>query len=174
MTSSNFHNPLFPQTGRLFSHSPLITIGAQAMSDNSAEIGPEATPAIEPTTVAKAASTSVSAPVHNDVEDMEMAESTPAAASVQDQSSAPIAPALELPAQQQQQQQQQSAQPASAPLSAPSPVLASTSARNSPHPTGPTQMPVHATLHGAPTRQYLNAHVTPHLLEAMKHLATTE
>ncbi|KAJ4287922.1 hypothetical protein N0V90_011937 [Kalmusia sp. IMI 367209] len=62
----------------------------------------------------------------------------------------------------------------SAPLSAPSPAPPSTSARNSPHPSGPVQAPVHATLHGAPTRRYLNEHVTPHLLEAMKHLATEE
>jgi COMPASS component SDC1 len=28
--------------------------------------------------------------------------------------------------------------------------------------------------HGSPTRVYLNQRVTPHLLEAMKHLATAE
>ncbi|KAJ4359352.1 hypothetical protein N0V95_002277 [Ascochyta clinopodiicola] len=28
--------------------------------------------------------------------------------------------------------------------------------------------------HGSPTRVYLNQHVTPHLLEAMKHLAMNE
>jgi COMPASS component SDC1 len=54
--------------------------------------------------------------------------------------------------------------------SAPTPTPASS--RNSPHP--PAQAPTQPIPHGSPTRVYLNQHVTPHLLEAMKHLATTE
>jgi COMPASS component SDC1 len=33
---------------------------------------------------------------------------------------------------------------------------------------------MHSVPHGSPTRVYLNQRVTPHLLEAMKHLATAE
>ncbi|CAN9397993.1 unnamed protein product [Alternaria alternata] len=54
---------------------------------------------------------------------------------------------------------------------APTPTPAASS-RNSPHPTA--QAPTQPIPHGSPTRVYLNQHVTPHLLEAMKHLATTE
>ncbi|KAI5376189.1 hypothetical protein CC77DRAFT_933078 [Alternaria alternata] len=53
----------------------------------------------------------------------------------------------------------------------PTPTPAASS-RNSPHPTA--QAPTQPIPHGSPTRVYLNQHVTPHLLEAMKHLATTE
>ncbi|KAF2682529.1 hypothetical protein K458DRAFT_405779 [Lentithecium fluviatile CBS 122367] len=57
------------------------------------------------------------------------------------------------------------------PVAAPTP----TPTRNSPHPSsGPQQAPTHANPHGSPTRVYLNQNVTPHLLEAMKHLATNE
>ncbi|KAL6711929.1 hypothetical protein ACN47E_002972 [Coniothyrium glycines] len=64
------------------------------------------------------------------------------------------------------------AQP-SAPSPAPTPVAQpSASSRNSPHPT--PQAPSQPIPHGSPTRVYLNQHVTPYLLEAMKHLATTE
>ncbi|KAK3208567.1 hypothetical protein GRF29_77g1151832 [Pseudopithomyces chartarum] len=177
--SSQPHNPLLPQTGRLFSHSPLIAIGARTMSDAPAQIGSEATEAMEPTTVATPAPAlapapaSESAPAPDGAEDIEMVGSTPTAAPAQNQSSTPVAPVSETPVQP-VQQQQQPAQIVSAPLSAPSPVPASTSARNSPHPSGPAQVPVHAMLHGAPARQYLNSHVTPHLLEGMKHLVTLE
>ncbi|CAN9343306.1 unnamed protein product [Alternaria alternata] len=63
--------------------------------------------------------------------------------------------------------------PPSAPSlpTAPTPTPAASS-RNSPHPTA--QAPTQPIPHGSPTRVYLNQHVTPHLLEAMKHLATTE
>ncbi|KAH6879201.1 hypothetical protein BKA58DRAFT_399168 [Alternaria rosae] len=54
---------------------------------------------------------------------------------------------------------------------APTPTPAASS-RNSPHPTA--QAPTQPIPHGSPTRVYLNQHVTPHLLEAMKHLATAE
>ncbi|CAO2656775.1 Nn.00g055780.m01.CDS01 [Neocucurbitaria sp. VM-36] len=63
------------------------------------------------------------------------------------------------------------APPATAPAPAPAPAV--TSSRNSPHPTQQAA-PTQPIPHGSPTRVYLNQHVTPHLLEAMKHLATTE
>lgn len=166
-------NPLFPQTKRLFSLSPLILIGARKMSEQ--QIPPQATEA-----------TAVPAPVPNgtSAEDVEMADPAPVAATApentpvegQAQSIVPEVPIAIAPEPQAQpiQQQQQPTQPASAPISAPSPAPVPTSTRNSPHPSGPTQMPVHAMLHGAPHRQYLNQHVTPHLLEAMKHLVTAE
>ena len=74
---------------------------------------------------------------------------------------------------------QQEAQPAPtpAPVSAPTPTpapAAPASSRNSPHPSAPQQAPTQPIPHGSPTRVYLNQHVTPHLLEAMKHLATNE
>ncbi|KAF1959294.1 hypothetical protein CC80DRAFT_490249 [Byssothecium circinans] len=49
-----------------------------------------------------------------------------------------------------------------------------TTTRNSPHPSAPSQAPTQPIPHGSPTRLYLNQHVTPHLLEAMKHLVTNE
>ncbi|EMD94259.1 hypothetical protein COCC4DRAFT_132123 [Bipolaris maydis ATCC 48331] len=52
------------------------------------------------------------------------------------------------------------------------PATAPASSRNSPHPTA--QAPTQPIPHGSPTRVYLNQHVTPYLLEAMKHLATQE
>ncbi|KAF1941619.1 hypothetical protein EJ02DRAFT_422906 [Clathrospora elynae] len=61
--------------------------------------------------------------------------------------------------------------PAQAPTPTPAPLTAASS-RNSPHPTA--QAPTQPIPHGSPTRVYLNQHVTPHLLEAMKHLATQE
>ncbi|KAJ4988045.1 compass complex subunit [Stagonosporopsis vannaccii] len=67
--------------------------------------------------------------------------------------------------------------PTPAPVSAPTPTpapAAPASSRNSPHPTGSQQAPTQPIPHGSPTRVYLNQHVTPHLLEAMKHLATNE
>lgn len=60
------------------------------------------------------------------------------------------------------------------PTPSPAPAPAHTSTRNSPHPTAPQSAPLHANPHGSPTRVYLNQNVTPHLLEAMKHLVTTE
>jgi len=41
-------------------------------------------------------------------------------------------------------------------------------------PPQPVAKPEKPVAHGGPTRQYLNQHVTPHLLEAMKHLAAYE
>ncbi|USP77207.1 uncharacterized protein yc1106_04481 [Curvularia clavata] len=68
---------------------------------------------------------------------------------------------------------------AAAPTPSSAPVLPTTtsattpaSSRNSPHP--PAQAPTAPIPHGSPTRIYLNQHVTPYLLEAMKHLATQE
>ncbi|RMZ66708.1 Dpy-30 motif [Pyrenophora seminiperda CCB06] len=60
----------------------------------------------------------------------------------------------------------------SAPTLPTAPTPTPASSRNSPHP--PAQAPTQPIPHGSPTRVYLNQHVTPHLLEAMKHLATTE
>ncbi|PVI08169.1 hypothetical protein DM02DRAFT_608247 [Periconia macrospinosa] len=56
----------------------------------------------------------------------------------------------------------------------PTPAAAPTPSRNSPHPSTSSQAPTQPYPHGSPTRVYLNQHVTPHLLEAMKHLAATE
>ncbi|KAF2132820.1 hypothetical protein P153DRAFT_393772 [Dothidotthia symphoricarpi CBS 119687] len=65
--------------------------------------------------------------------------------------------------------------PAPAPTpTIPAPTPAPVSSRNSPHPSAPQQAPTQPIPHGSPTRIYLNQRVTPHLLEAMKHLATTE
>ncbi|KAF2855471.1 hypothetical protein T440DRAFT_504127 [Plenodomus tracheiphilus IPT5] len=64
--------------------------------------------------------------------------------------------------------------PSPAPTQAPSSFPAPASSRNSPHPSAPAQAPTQPIPHGSPTRVYLNQNVTPHLLEAMKHLATTE
>ncbi|KAJ4372225.1 hypothetical protein N0V83_003999 [Neocucurbitaria cava] len=65
-----------------------------------------------------------------------------------------------------------------APVAPPQPPAAvSTSSRtHSPHPQQQQQAaaPTQPIPHGSPTRVYLNQHVTPHLLEAMKHLATAE
>lgn len=96
------------------------------------------------------------------------------------EAAAPAQEQTPLPTQQQQQQQQQAPQAPpslptqpSAPSPAPTPIPhATASSRNSPHPT--QQAPTQPIPHGSPTRVYLNQHVTPHLLEAMKHLATTE
>ncbi|KAF2035850.1 hypothetical protein EK21DRAFT_53370 [Setomelanomma holmii] len=61
------------------------------------------------------------------------------------------------------------------PTPAPVPQPLPASSRNSPHPSAPVQQaPTQPIPHGSPTRVYLNTKVTPHLLEAMKHLATTE
>lgn len=66
------------------------------------------------------------------------------------------------------------ATPAPQPVAPSAPALPATTAssRNSPHPTA--QAPTQPIPHGSPTRVYLNQNVTPHLLEAMKHLATNE
>ncbi|WPH02479.1 Hypothetical protein R9X50_00534300 [Acrodontium crateriforme] len=73
--------------------------------------------------------------------------------------------------------------PATAPehLSSIQPVAASTppaftsgSTRTGSMPPQPTARPDKPVAHGGPTRQYLNQHVTPHLLEGMKFLAAQE
>ncbi|KAF2253546.1 hypothetical protein BU26DRAFT_601653 [Trematosphaeria pertusa] len=64
--------------------------------------------------------------------------------------------------------------PQPAQISTPAPAAVQTPTRNSPHPSIPQQAPALPNPHGSPTRVYLNQHVTPHLLEALKHLATTE
>ena len=101
-----------------------------------------------------------------------------------DSTEAPVAATTEIPPQTttlpeahtESQPESQSA-PTAAPVSAPTPTpapAAPASSRNSPHPSGPQQAPTQPIPHGSPTRVYLNQHVTPHLLEAMKHLATNE
>ncbi|KAF1975342.1 hypothetical protein BU23DRAFT_552730 [Bimuria novae-zelandiae CBS 107.79] len=146
------------------------------------QTSPQAT---EPTTVAAPVLTTVLAPVPNGApqatEDVEMADSAPSTAATPGQLSTPTdgaaiasAPVPEPQAQQPQAQPvKQDQQPAAAPLSAPSPAPPA-STRNSPHPTGSVHATAPVTIHGAPTRQYLNKHVTPSLLEAMKRLATAE
>jgi len=64
------------------------------------------------------------------------------------------------------------------PQPTPTPI-AMAPARSSPHPGVTTQNatpapPSQPNPHGSPTRVYLNQNVTPHLLEAMKHLAVHE
>ncbi len=87
------------------------------------------------------------------------------------QPSLPPTPAAQAP-QPTQQQQPPSVQPTPpTPAAATAPATVSSS-RNSPHPV--PQAPTQPIPHGSPTRIYLNQHITPHLLEAMKHLATTE
>ncbi|KAG9204081.1 hypothetical protein G6514_001718 [Epicoccum nigrum] len=81
------------------------------------------------------------------------------------------------PAQQPEPQTESQPTPTPAPASAPTPspapaATAPASSRNSPHPQ--QQAPTQPIPHGSPTRVYLNQNVTPHLLEAMKHLATNE
>lgn len=41
-------------------------------------------------------------------------------------------------------------------------------------PPQPPARPEKPVAHGGPTRQYLNSHITPHLLEGMKYLAAYE
>ncbi|KAF1912451.1 hypothetical protein BDU57DRAFT_590253 [Ampelomyces quisqualis] len=106
--------------------------------------------------------------------DTEMADSVPEAAPPQD--------AIPEAAQEVKQEQPQTtaalqptvqtAPPTPAPVVQPPPPVSS---RNSPHPSAPAQQaPTQPIPHGSPTRVYLNQYITPHLLEAMKHLATTE
>ncbi|KAF1359553.1 hypothetical protein EJ07DRAFT_155982 [Lizonia empirigonia] len=119
-----------------------------------------------------------------DVADVTMADSTEG--SVNQESHSEIVPLPEAQPEVQPEVQpelqpevQAEVQPAPTPAhaSAPTPTTAPAapaSSRNSPHPSAPQQAPTQPIPHGSPTRVYLNQHVTPHLLEAMKHLATTE
>ncbi|KAF2118283.1 hypothetical protein BDV96DRAFT_381625 [Lophiotrema nucula] len=68
------------------------------------------------------------------------------------------------------------AAPPAAPTPTPQPAAVNTPTRNSPHPQAKeqSQAPTVPNMHGSPTRVYLNQNVTPHLLEAMKHLVTQE
>ncbi|KAL1594723.1 hypothetical protein SLS59_008773 [Nothophoma quercina] len=104
----------------------------------------------------------------NEAADVTMADSTEVPASTELQSQpTPLSEA----------QPESQPAPTPAPVSAPTPtpaLAASASSRNSPHPSAPQQAPTQPIPHGSPTRVYLNQHVTPHLLEAMKHLATNE
>ncbi|KAL1603790.1 hypothetical protein SLS60_005380 [Paraconiothyrium brasiliense] len=179
MSQPTPRNPFLFQPGHSLP-TPLVDLNDQNMADPAHEALPQTAAVTSPTTVAAPAL----APIPNGTpaEDVEMADSAPVPHSAVEQSAPTEIPAIaseSAPAPQSEpqaqpppvQQQQQPVQPA---LSAASPAPAPASSRNSPHPSGPAQIPVHATLHGAPTRQYLNQHVTPHLLEAMKHLVTEE
>ncbi|KAI1542055.1 Dpy-30 multi-domain protein [Pyrenophora tritici-repentis] len=106
------------------------------------------------------------APAEQPSTDVEMADSQPTTDSA--------APSLQPTVQTQPPTPSQAPPPAapSAPTLPTAPTPTPASSRNSPHP--PAQAPTQPIPHGSPTRVYLNQHVTPHLLEAMKHLATTE
>ncbi|KAF2627788.1 hypothetical protein BU25DRAFT_490960 [Macroventuria anomochaeta] len=128
--------------------------------DNMPEPTPEAAPQVagtEPTPITNGTTATEAA-------DVTMADSTEIPISTESQpQTAPLPEAQPAPTP--------------APVSAPTPTPAPTapaSSRNSPHPTAPQQAPTQPVPHGSPTRVYLNQHVTPHLLEAMKHLATNE
>ncbi|KAF3034729.1 hypothetical protein E8E11_002556 [Didymella keratinophila] len=135
-----------------------------------AEPTPDAAPQVigtEPTPITNGTTATETA-------DVTMADSTeaPVAATteVQPQTAA-------LPEAHTESQPESQSAPTPAPVSAPTPtpaLAAPASSRNSPHPSGPQQAPTQPIPHGSPTRVYLNQHVTPHLLEAMKHLATNE
>lgn len=63
-----------------------------------------------------------------------------------------------------------------APPAAQTPPVAppTTSSRTGSAPPPPPAKPEKAVAHGGPTRQYLNTHITPHLLEGMKAIAMQE
>ncbi|KAH6638070.1 hypothetical protein C7974DRAFT_153623 [Boeremia exigua] len=104
--------------------------------------------------------------------DVTMADSTDIPVSTEPESQTAPLPEVQ-PEAQPESQPAPTPTPVSAPTPTPAPA-APVSSRNSPHPSGPQQAPTHPIPHGSPTRVYLNQHVTPHLLEAMKHLATNE
>jgi len=54
------------------------------------------------------------------------------------------------------------------------PALSTANARPSSMPPQPAARPEKPVAHGGPTRQYINANITPHLLEGMKYLAVYE
>lgn len=56
----------------------------------------------------------------------------------------------------------------------PAPSTSAAATRPGSMPPQPSAKPDQPVAHGGPTRQYLNQNVTPHLLEAMKHLAANE
>lgn len=62
----------------------------------------------------------------------------------------------------------------SAEVATPPPASSASAARPGSMPPQPVATPAKPVAHGGPTRQYLNQNVTPHLLEAMKHLAAHE
>ncbi|EMD63280.1 hypothetical protein GGP41_005286 [Bipolaris sorokiniana] len=109
--------------------------------------------------------------------DVEMADSTSDQPPQAEPSPPSQAPPLQQPTTTQTQPltpSQTTTTPSAPAPSAPvaHPATAPASSRNSPHP--PAQAPTQPIPHGSPTRVYLNQHVTPYLLEAMKHLATQE
>ncbi|KAJ5026565.1 hypothetical protein J3E72DRAFT_418495 [Bipolaris maydis] len=111
--------------------------------------------------------------------DVEMADSTSDQPPQAEPSPPSQAPPLQQPTTTTQTQPPTPSQTTTTTPSAPAPsapaahpATAPASSRNSPHPTA--QAPTQPIPHGSPTRVYLNQHVTPYLLEAMKHLATQE
>jgi len=73
------------------------------------------------------------------------------------------------------QAQMQTEQPSIvAPIAAATPPVASGANRPGSMPPQPSARPEKPVAHGGPTRQYLNANITPHLLEGMKYLAVYE
>lgn len=64
-------------------------------------------------------------------------------------------------------------QPA-APAVATPPAASNATARPGSMPPQPAARPEKPVAHGGPTRQFLNANITPHLLEGMKYLAVYE
>ncbi|XPS70851.1 hypothetical protein M3J09_003052 [Ascochyta lentis] len=128
------------------------------MSEPTPDAAPQITEA-EPTPITNGTSTT-------EAVDVTMADST----------EIPVNPETETTPLLEVQPEAQPA-PTPAPVSAPTPTpapAAPVSSRNSPHPSAPQQAPTQPIPHGSPTRVYLNQHVTPHLLEAMKHLAMNE
>ncbi|KZM24491.1 uncharacterized protein EKO05_0001963 [Ascochyta rabiei] len=126
------------------------------MAEQTSDAAPQVTEA-EPTPITNGTSTAEAA-------DVTMADSTEIPVNLEPQPETTPLPEAQ-PA------------PTPAPVSAPTPTpapAAPVSSRNSPHPSVPQQAPTQPIPHGSPTRVYLNQHVTPHLLEAMKHLAMNE
>ncbi|KAF2266059.1 hypothetical protein CC78DRAFT_531919 [Lojkania enalia] len=139
------------------------------MAEPSPNPQPSDTPASEP----------ILTPIPNGTTaapDIEMTDSTPqdASASVPTDSILPPNPFQSPPHPSSTPTATPTATQPSAPT--PQPAPSHTPSRNSPHPSGGVekQAPSQPNPHGSPTRVYLNQNVTPHLLDAMKHLVTQE
>ncbi|KAI8940089.1 hypothetical protein NX059_003807 [Plenodomus lindquistii] len=136
---------------------------------------PTQDPALQPQTAeTEAPQTNGHAPQSTDIE---MADSIAQPELPTTTSTTTIAPQPSSAPDQQQPPpalQPQPSAPSPAPTPAPASLPAPASSRNSPHPIAQPQAPTQPIPHGSPTRVYLNQNVTPYLLEAMKHLATTE
>ncbi|TKA28174.1 hypothetical protein B0A50_04145 [Salinomyces thailandicus] len=113
--------------------------------------------------------TNGAAAANMDTTDVEMKEELPATTNMN--SIAAASPAPQPPPQTEHLSTMQSLQPATAQTP---PTTSGASARPTSMPPQPVARPDKAVAHGGPTRQYLNAHITPHLLEGMKYLAAYE